>query len=150
MLGIPDDNQRRKIAEDIAYHQVLLAERMGYEHKDMTRLLQRDWQSVGMAKKTMTDLILHLQPAVTVLKKNLGNRSCTLVAIKQYWEQALYDWFENIDKALDSNIFFCRLGTVVRQYKSRQMLIAIWALNNITAHRLLTACCGVPSDRYYH
>ncbi len=30
------------------------------------------------------------------------------------------------------------------------MLIAIWALNNITAHRLLTACCGVPSDSYRH
>ncbi len=28
------------------------------------------------------------------------------------------------------------------------MLVAIRALNNITVHRLLTACCGVPSDSY--
>ncbi len=43
MLGIPDDNQGCEIAEDIAHQQVLSAERMGYEHKDMARLLQRDW-----------------------------------------------------------------------------------------------------------
>ncbi len=30
------------------------------------------------------------------------------------------------------------------------MFVAIWALNNITAHRLLTTCSGVPSDSYRH
>ncbi len=85
MLGSPDDDQLREIAKNIAHQQVLSAERMGYEHKDMARLLQRDWQSVGMAKKTMTDLIRRLQPVVTTLKKNPGNRSSTLTAIKQYW-----------------------------------------------------------------
>lgn len=30
------------------------------------------------------------------------------------------------------------------------MLIAIWALNNIRAHKLLTACCGVLSNSYYY
>ncbi len=60
MLGIPDDDQRRKIAEDIAYQQVLSAERMGYKHKDMARLLQREWQLVGIAKETMTDLVRRL------------------------------------------------------------------------------------------
>ncbi len=39
MLGIPDDDQRREIVEDIAHQQVLSAERMGYKHKDMARLL---------------------------------------------------------------------------------------------------------------
>ncbi len=57
---------------------------MGYKYKDMARLLQRDWQSVGMAKETMTDLVCRLQPVVTALKKNLGNQSSTLAAIKQY------------------------------------------------------------------
>ncbi len=123
---------------------------MGYEHKNMARLLQRDWQSVGMAKKTMTDLVCHLQPVVTAWKKNSGNRSSTFVAIKQYWGQALYNRFENIDKALGFDKFFRRLGTVVRQYKRRRMLVAIRALNKITAHRLLTACCGVPLDSYRH
>ncbi len=150
MLRIPNDDQRREIAKDIAHQQVLSAERMGYKQKDMARLLQWDWQSVGMAKETMTDLVCRLQPVVTALKKNYGNRSSTLAAIKHYWGQALYDRFENIDKALGSDKFFRRLGTVVRQYKSRQMLVAIWALNNITAHRLLTTRRGVPSDSYRH
>ncbi len=123
---------------------------MGYEHKDMTRLLQWDWQLVDIAKEIMTDLIRRLQPVVTALKQNPGNRSSMLAAIKQYWGQAVYDWFENINKVLDSDKFFCRLGTVVWQYKSRGMLVAIWALNNITAHRLLTACHGVPSDSCRH
>ncbi len=52
--------------------------------------------------------------------------------------------------ALGSDKIFRRLGTVVRRYKSRQMLVAIRALNNITAHRLLTARRGVPSDSYRH
>ncbi len=84
MLAIPDDDQRCETAKDIAHQQVLSAERMGYKHKDMARLLQRDWQSVGMAKETMTDLVRRLQPVVTALKKNPGNRSSTLAAIKQY------------------------------------------------------------------
>ncbi len=46
-----------------------------------------------------------------------------LVAIKQYWEQALYNWFENIDKALGSDV---------------------------TAYRLLTTCHGMSSDSYHH
>ncbi len=103
-----------------------------------------------MAKETMIDLIRRLQPVVTALKKNSGKRSGTLAAIKQHQEQALYDRFENIDKALGSDKFFYHLGTVVQQYKSRQMLVAIRALNNITAYRLLTACRGVPSDSYRH
>lgn len=28
------------------------------------------------------------------------------------------------------------------------MFITLWTFNNIIAHRLLTACCGVPSDSY--
>ncbi len=114
MLGIPNDDQRREIAKDIAHQQVLSAERMGYKHKDMARLLQRDWQSVGMAKETMTDLIRRLQPVVTALKKNPGNRLSMLTVIKQYWGQALYDRFKNIDKALGSDKFFRCLRTVVR------------------------------------
>ena len=48
-----------------------------------------------------------------------------------------------------NNFFYC-LETIVRQYKSRQMLFAIWALNNITPHRLFTARREVSSDSYHH
>ena len=39
---------------------------------------------------------------------------------------------------------------MVSQYKRSQMLVIFRALNNITAHRLLTACRGVPLDHYRH
>ncbi len=68
MLGIPDDDQRREIAEDIAHQQVLSAERMSYKHKDMARLLQRDWQSVGMAKETMTNQSYKIWPSRFLLE----------------------------------------------------------------------------------
>ncbi len=74
MLEIPDDDQQHEIAKDIAHQQVLWTKKMGYKHKDMARLLQRDWQSVGMAKETMTDLVFRLQQVVMTLKKNYGNR----------------------------------------------------------------------------
>ncbi len=60
MLEIPDDDQRREIVKDIAHQQVLSAEKIGYKHKDIARLLQWDWQSVGMVKETMTDLVRRL------------------------------------------------------------------------------------------
>ncbi len=79
----------------------------------MARLLKQDYKSVGTAKDTMTDLVGHLQSVVTILKKSTGNWANTLLVIKQYWGQGLYDWFANINKALGSNKFFCCLGTVV-------------------------------------
>ena len=121
---------------------------MGYKHKDKARLLKRDWKLVSMAKEIIIDLFYHLQPFVTTLKKNPNNWSSRLAAINKYWKQAFYNWFKNIDKVLSSNKFFCHLGIVVKQYKNRQLLIAIWFLNNITAYRLLTICCRVPSDSY--
>ncbi len=42
MLEISNDDQQREIAKDITHQQVLSAERMGYKHKNMARLLQRD------------------------------------------------------------------------------------------------------------
>lgn len=80
----------------------------------MARLLKRDYKSVGIVKNTMTDLVGRLQPVVTILKKSTGNWPNTLLVIKQYWGQGLYDWFANIDKVLGSNKFFCHLGTVVQ------------------------------------
>ncbi len=37
---------------------------------------------------------------------------------------------------------------VIWQYKNRQILVAIWAINNIIAHRPLTTRRGVSSDQY--
>ena len=103
---------------------MLSAEIIGSEHETMARLLKRDWKAVGMAKETMTDLIGRIQPVVTALKKNSGNRSRTLSDIRKYWGQALYDRFYNIDKALGSDKFFRRLGMIVKRYKRSRMLVA--------------------------
>lgn len=93
MLSVPDQSQRLEVAEDVAHQHVLLAEKMGYENQNMTRLSKRDWKSVGMAKETMTDLIVRLQPYVTALNKAPGYRASTLLAITKYCGQALYERF---------------------------------------------------------
>lgn len=74
MLSIPDPAYQFKVAKDIMYQQVLLAEIIGTKHETIARLLKRDRKAVGMAKKTITDLIGYIQPVVTALKKNSSNR----------------------------------------------------------------------------
>ena len=106
MLSIPDLAHQLEVAGDVAHQQVLSAEIIGSKHKTMARLLRKDWKAVGMAKETMTDLIGHIQPVVTALKKNSGNRSRMLSHIRKYWERVLYDRFYNIDKALGFDKFF--------------------------------------------
>ncbi len=61
-----------------------MAEKVGSKYEIMARLLKRDWKEVGMAKKTMTDLIRHIQPVVTVFKKKPGNRAKTFSDIGKY------------------------------------------------------------------
>lgn len=79
-----------------------------------------------MAKKTMTNLISRIQPVVTALKKNPGNRKKILSDIKKYWRQAFYNWFYNIDQALGSDKFFRCLKTIVRQYKRLRVLVLLF------------------------
>lgn len=70
--------------------------------------------------------------------------------IEKYWGHTFYNWFYNIDKALDFDKFFCSFGTIVRQYKRIQILVTIEAFNNITVNKLLIACHGVLSNSYYY
>lgn len=51
---------------------------------------------------------------------------------------------------MGSNKLFCYLETMVRQYKSSQILVAFQAFNNITTHKLLIYCHGVVLDDYSH
>lgn len=51
---------------------------------------------------------------------------------------------------LDSDKFFRHLEIVVWQYKCTRMLVALRALNNIIAHRLLKTRCRIPSDIHCH
>lgn len=98
----------------------------------------------------MTDLMNCLQPVVIAVNKPLNNRTITHVVINQYWGQALYNRFYNIDKELGFEKFFHCLETIVRQYKRAQMLIALKIFNNITTPRLLHPRHMVPSDSYRH
>ncbi len=81
MLGIPNSLQQLEIAKDIAHQQILVAEKIGCEYKNMARLLKRDLKSVGKAKNTMINLVGCLQTVVTALKKSIGKRASTLLAI---------------------------------------------------------------------
>lgn len=91
MMSILDQTQRIEVAEDVAHLHVLLAEKMGYEHQNMTAVLKRDWKSVGMTKKTMNATSLQTSTICdSIQKKNTGYRASTLVAINKYWGRALY------------------------------------------------------------
>ena len=148
MLSIPNPAHWLKVVKDVLYQQMLLAEIISFKYETMARFLKRDWKAVEMAKKTMIDLIRHIQPVMTALKKNFGNWSKTLSDKKNYWGQAFYNWFYNFNKMFASDKFFCHLETIEKQYKSSQMLVAFWALNNITSYRLLTTLCRVLVDHY--
>ena len=75
----------------------------------------------------MTNLISQLKTFVIAINRSFGNRNQenTLLTISKYWEQAFYNCFYNIDKSLGSDKYFCHLGTIVKQDKSVQMLIAL-------------------------
>ena len=55
------------------YQQVLAAENLNFEYKTLTRLIKRDWKTVRMAEKMMTDLVARIQSNVSALKKSPGN-----------------------------------------------------------------------------
>lgn len=150
MLDNLDLVYQLEVAKNVAHQQMLLADNIGFGYKTMAKLLKKDWKAVGITKQTITNLIGCMQPVVTILKKNFGNRSRAFLDIKKYWGQALYNWFYNIDKALGSNKFFCCLGTIIKQYKYTWMLVALQAFNNIIAYKLPTSCCEVLSDSYHH
>lgn len=117
ILGILDQFYQLEVAKYIVHQQVLSADNFGSKYKTMMRLLNKDWKAVGMAQKTMTDLIRRIQLIVTTLEKYSDNQLRILSDIKKYWKWPFYDRFYNINKALDFDKFFCHLGTIVRQYK---------------------------------
>lgn len=98
----------------------------------------------------MIDLIGRFQRLVMVMKKGPDNQLSMLLTMNKYWEQTLYNWFNNIDNVLNSNKFFCCLGTVIWRYKHIQMLVCLQTLNNITAHKLLKTHCEIPSNSYHY
>lgn len=57
MLEILYNLQQLKIAKEILYQQVLLAEKMGYKYKDMAKLFKQDKKLVDISKQTMTNLV---------------------------------------------------------------------------------------------
>lgn len=98
---------------------------------------------------TMTDIISRLRPHVNANKKKGEHRTKTLQAIDKHWGgRGFYERFYQIDEAAVSHKFFRRVGTVVRRYKGPRRIIAVRAINNFTAHRILNARMGVSSDGY--
>lgn len=67
---------------------VLSAEKVASKHGTTARVRKRDQKKFEMTKKTMTDLLRHIQTIVIVLKKNLGNRKRTFSEIRKDEGQA--------------------------------------------------------------
>ncbi len=63
---------------------MLSVEKVGSKQENMARLLRKDWKEVGIAKEMKNDLIRHIQPVITVLKKNPNNRAKTLLDLEKY------------------------------------------------------------------
>lgn len=62
-----------KVVENVLYEQILLSKSISFKYKTIAKPLNRDWKIVEIAKKTITDLIGHIQLIVMVLKKNFDN-----------------------------------------------------------------------------
>lgn len=57
MLGIPNLSQKLEIAKNITYQEILFAGKIGYEYENLVRLLKQNKKSVGITRKTITNLI---------------------------------------------------------------------------------------------
>ena len=114
--------------------------------------MKQNSKSIGMTRETMTNLISQLQLFVMVMNRSFDNRKweSSLLAISKYLGQACYDCFNNIDKLLGSDKYYCRLRTIVKRYKGVQMLVALRTLNNIIAHKIIHAHCGILLDSFWH
>ena len=104
-----------------------------------------------MAKDTMTGIIMRHWPHITANKEKSVFHNKTLAAIDKYWPGiGFYERFYQIDEAAGSDKFFRRVGTIIRRYKDPHRIIAVWAINYFTAHRILNARIGVAFDGYKH
>ena len=85
IFGIPDDTQRAKVAENLGYQFILLAEKMGDGYQQFSDLVKRTGKETGIAKDTMTGIITRLRPHITANKEKNVFRNKTLAAIDKYW-----------------------------------------------------------------
>lgn len=87
MLITSNNSQQLEVAEDVAYQQDLLAEKIGSKYEIMTIILKQDWKLVGMTRKTMTNLIRQLQPFMMAINRSFNNNNweSMLLAINKYW-----------------------------------------------------------------
>ena len=152
MLGISDDTRKAKVTEDLGHQFIFLAEKMGDGYQQFSNLITRTWKKTGMAKDTMTSIITRLCPHITANKEKGVFCNKTLAAIDKYWPGiGFYERFYQIDEAVGLDRFFRRVGIIVWRYKGPCWIIAVWAINYFTTHRIFNACIGVASDGYkYH
>ena len=114
MLGIPDDTQRVKVANNLGHQFIFLTKKMGDGYQQFSDLVKCIWKETGMAKNTMTSIIIRLCPHNTANKEKSVFYSKTLAAINKYWpDRRLYKRFYQIDEAAGLDRFFRHVGTVV-------------------------------------
>lgn len=59
---------------------------------------------------------------------------------------ALYEYFYQLNKVIGSDKFYCWVGTIVCKYRDTRKTIAIWAINNFIAYKLLHLYVKVMSN----
>ena len=104
-----------------------------------------------MAKDTITGIIIRLRLHIIVNKEKTVFFSKTLAVIDKYWlGMRFYKRFYQIDEAIGSNRFFRYVGIIMKRYKSPGQIIAVWAINYFTAHKIFNAHIGVAFNGYKH
>lgn len=150
MLRILDNKHWTKLAKDLGHQFMLLAKKVEDSYQILSNLVKSTWKATGMAKNIMSNLFAKLRPHITANKGKSEHHTSTFKAIDKYWGRAYYKRFYQIDKIIELNKFFCHIGTIVRQYQSPCRIIAIWAINNFIAYRILNTYVGVSFDSYKH
>lgn len=140
MLSIPEQENRAEIVADIAHTHLLMASKPRAAATSMSLLLRNYYKAAGMDKETKSVLFAQLQPSVVALKKDTGHRSTKFKAIQKYWGVALYERFYQLDEVMRSDKFYRRVGTIEWKYPGFWKIMAIWAINNFSAQRLLNPC----------
>lgn len=148
MLGISDNKREAEVAEDLGHQFVFLAKKMGDGYQTFANLVKSTWKSTSIARDTMAGIVASLRPHIIANKRKSENRASTLEALEKHWGRVYYEQFYQMDEVISPNKFFQRLGIVVWQYQGPCKIIAIWAINNFTAYKILTACVGISSDTY--
>ena len=84
MLSISDNTQKAEVAKNLGHQFIFLAEKIGDGYQQFFNLVKCNWKETGMAKNTMTDIIIRFCSYITANKEKDVFHIKTLVGINKY------------------------------------------------------------------